>query len=136
MGRTMARALQRGSSTAIASASSFQIQGFIRPGFHLREFSECSSTQLEDVAKLPDFEWRVRRAGCGCAGAKKRDCSFSVGRWRVANPPEALADEIRAYLARIGRRGGKARMQQVSSAEQAAYARAGWRGLTKKQRAK
>ena len=48
----------------------------------------------------------------------------------------ALDDEISAYLARIGRRGGKARMRQVSSAEQAAYARASWKGLTKKQRAK
>jgi hypothetical protein len=48
----------------------------------------------------------------------------------------ALDDQIRAYLARIGRRGGKARMRQVGSAEQAAFARAGWKGLTKKQRAK
>jgi hypothetical protein len=47
----------------------------------------------------------------------------------------ALDDQIRAYLARIGRR-GKARMRQVGSAEQAAFARAGWKGLTKKQRAK
>src|SRR5262249_50103402 len=42
----------------------------------------------------------------------------------------------RDQSARIGRKGGKARMRQVSSEEQAAYARAGWKALTKKQRAK
>jgi hypothetical protein len=48
----------------------------------------------------------------------------------------ALDDEIRKYLAAIGRRGGRARMRKVSTAEQAAYALAGWKGLTKKERAK
>jgi len=47
----------------------------------------------------------------------------------------ALNKEIRRFLAAIGRKGGKARMRQVGSQEQSAYARAGWEGLTKKERA-
>jgi len=68
------------------------------------------------------------------ARVQARNLYYCLAAWH--DPRVALDKDVRAYLATIGRKGGKARMRHVSSQEQSAFARAGWKGLTKKQRAK
>jgi hypothetical protein len=47
-----------------------------------------------------------------------------------------LDKEVRNYLAAIGRKGGRKRMKRVTSEQQAAFARARWKGMTKKERSR
>jgi hypothetical protein len=48
----------------------------------------------------------------------------------------ALDREIRRYLATIGRKGGRKRMKRITSEQQAAFARARWKGMSKKERSR
>jgi hypothetical protein len=48
----------------------------------------------------------------------------------------ALDKEIRRYLAAIGRKGGRKRMKRVTSKQQAAFARARWKGMSREERSR
>jgi hypothetical protein len=48
----------------------------------------------------------------------------------------ALDKNIRKYLAAIGRKGGRRRMKRITSQEQAAFARARWKGMSGEERSR
>jgi hypothetical protein len=48
----------------------------------------------------------------------------------------ALDKNIRKYLAAIGRKGGRRRMKRITSQEQAAFARARWKGMSREERSR
>jgi hypothetical protein len=48
----------------------------------------------------------------------------------------ALDKDIRKYLAAIGRKGGRKRIEHVTSEQQAAFARARWKGTSKAERSR